>query len=371
MGDPFRRDEDLPPIDLAPLPETIEAEEDWGDGTVALPRIHPANLAGNQIVEASLALDRDPRTFTRWPFPDLDALTGPIAPGNVWFLAATSGGGKTTFVVSCIDRWQKQGRRVYVMPLETRPYEFRTYLACMEAGLHPGDVLSGDLMRHPDYRKIKADLKEIIIAQGSGHYLDHVMVSGQRWITLKGLETGLKEAKAFGADIVIVDHIDQIGVGDGETTYSEAKRITDGALQMAQDNDMQLWFTSQLKQSASVGDYLAKFMPPRKDHVLFGGLKENICTGMIGLFRPLRKRRHDEDPEAYISAIKAARSGVGDVSVTDVLEPNTMGVVAMKLRNYGSREGQKAYLRVERGRCEPIPERDKYTTASGYPRPVL
>ena len=53
------------------------------------------------------------------------------------------------------------------------------------------------------------------------------------------------------------------------------------------------------------------------------------------------------------------------------LEPSKMGGVTMKLRSCGSREGMKAYLRVENGRVESIPEKDKWTTASGYPRPAL
>ena len=339
------------------------------DGYEELPVIDKSVLASDQIAEANLALDRDPASFLRWPYPDLAALTGQMAPGNVWFCCAASGGGKTTFVSTTIEEWRKQGRRIYVMPLETRPHEFRTYLACMELGLHPGDVLSGELMRHPDYRQIRHELREAFFAQGRAPYLEQVMVSSQQAINLAGLQHGLKEAKAFGAHVVIVDHIDHIEGGEGSNSYAEAKRVTMGALRMAQDNEMLILFTSQLNTSVSKGDYLAKFMPPRRDHVLFGGLKESIATGMIGLFRPLRKKRPSESDDDYGKALKAARSGLG--SVTDVLEPNTMGVVAMKLRNYGSREGMKAYLRVENGRVESIPEKDKWTTASGYPRPAL
>lgn len=346
----------------------LEPLDDLEAGASELPTVHPHVTASDQIVDALNMLERRADVFTRWPFPDLDALTGPMAPGDVWFLSAASGGGKTTFVCSAITRWQQGGKRVYVMPLETKPKAFRTYMACMTAGVHPGDVLSGEYLRYPNAAAVRDMLRQTFHEQLHAPYVDQVMVSDQRAITLQGLEEGLREAKAFGADIVIVDHIDHIEGGDGANTYAEAKRINDGALRMAQDNGMLLLFTSQLNTSVSKGDYLAKYMPPRRDHVLFGALKENICTGMIGLFRPLRKPKEGESYDEWLDVVRQARTGLGQVSVADVLEPNTMGVVAMKLRNYGAREGQKAYLWVEKGRVHPMREADRYSTGGGLVR---
>ena len=325
-----------------------------------LPKIHPMVLAQNQVIDAMEMLDRRPETFVRWPFPELDALTGPMAPGNIWFVVATSGGGKTTFVSSVVDLWRTQGKRVYVMALETRPKEFRTYLACMATGVHPGDALSGQLLERPDAAQVRERLKTELMGQYKSPYVDRIMVSGARSIDMHGLETALQEAKAFRADVVIVDHIDHIEGGDGKSPYNEAKLVNDGALRFAQDNDLLLLFTSQLNMSGSKGDYLAKYLPPKKDHVAFGSLKERGATGMIGLFRPIRSRRQDETDEDYNAALRSARAGTGDVA--GMLEQNTMGVSAMKLRNYGSREGMKVLLSVEHGRVTPMAERDKHGT---------
>lgn len=342
----------------------------WADGEEEnLPQIHPMVIASDQVTEAMLDLDRPASTFVRWPFPDLDELTGPMAPGNVWFVCAASGGGKTTFVASVIDLWQRAEKRVYVMPLETRPAAFRTYLACMAAGVHPGDALSGELASMPDGLNIRERLKAEFHAQVKQPYVDRVMVSSRRAINLAGLTEGLQEAKSFKADVVVIDHIDHIDGGDGSNLYSEAKRVNDAALRMAQDNSLLLVFTSQLNMSASRGDYLSKFSPPKDEHIAFGSLKRRNATGMIGLYRPVRQRRPNETDEEYTACMKAARSGTG--SVTDALEPHTMGVVAMKLRNYGAREGSKAMLAVHGGRVLPIEERDKYTTNGGYVRRVM
>lgn len=86
-----------------------------GPGEEPLPEIHPEVLAMNQVHEAMNHLDRHPTTFVRWPFKALDELTGPLGPGEVWYVCAFSGGGKTTFVCSAIERWRQAGDRKSVV----------------------------------------------------------------------------------------------------------------------------------------------------------------------------------------------------------------------------------------------------------------
>jgi KaiC/GvpD/RAD55 family RecA-like ATPase len=333
-------------------------------GEELAPDVHPLVETSNQIIGALEHIDRHPATLVRWPYPDLDTLTGPMGGGEVWFTAAFSGGGKTTFVVSTIEAWRKQGKKVYVMPLELQPSRFRTYLACMEVGIRPGDALSGQLRSDPTRDGERAALKAAVTAQMHKEFSDFVRISPQRSIDVRGLENGLKEAKRFGADVVIVDHIDHIEDGDGQNLYAESVKVNNAALRMAQDNDLLLWFTSQLNMEIVKGkDHLAKFGPPMQHHLMFPTAKIKNATGIIGLFRPLRKRRPDEDEQDYLRTLKAAHAGEADA--TDALEPGVMGVTAMKLRNYGQHDGRKILLGVERGRVIPLNERDRYQTGFG------
>lgn len=323
-----------------------------------LPEIHPANLAFAQLSAAITHLDRHPDTLVRWPFGDLDALTGPMGAGEVWFVPAFSGGGKTTFIVSAIEAWRLQGLKMYVMPLELQPYRFRTMLACMETGTHPGDALSGALRADPMRVAERDNLRAALLRQGRDSYFEHVMVSEQRAINVRGLEAGLQEAKAFGADVVIVDHIDHIG---GKGNPAEAsKEVNHAALRMAQDNGLLLVFTSQLNMEIGKADRLAKYAAPMPHHVMYPSVKIQVATGMLGLFRPLRTMRENESPDDYALALKQARAGTADAP--DMLEPNTMGVVAMKLRNYGANEGKRINLAVDRGRVVHLPEKDRHAT---------
>lgn len=332
-----------------------------------LPVVHPVVAASNQIIDAIAHIERNPHRLVRWPYPALDEVTGPMGEGEVWFTAAFSGGGKTTFVVSTIHAWREAGKRIYVMPLELHASRFRTYLACMETGIHPGDALSGQLRSDPARKGDRERLVEAVRAQV--HH-ENLMISEQRSINVRGLEKGLKEAKAFGADVVIVDHIDHIEGGNGSNLYAESVAVNNAALVMAQENGMLLWFTSQLNMEIGKGrDHLAKFGPPMQHHLMFPTAKIKNATGIIGLFRPLRAPKPGETGKEYAAALKAARAG--DVDAPKALEPGVVGVNAMKLRNYGQHEGRKVILGFARGRVVPLEERDRYQTINGYMRQVI
>ena len=320
----------------------------------------PSVLAQNQVIGALSHLDRHPDSLVRWPFPDLDALTGPMGEGEVWFVSAFSGGGKTTFIASAIDAWRVAGKKVFVMPLELQPNRFRTMLACMETGIFPGDALSGQLRADPSRKEERERLVAALYAQTAGAYTKSVMVSEQRAINVAGLERGMMEAKAFGADVVIVDHIDHIEGTEKWSLYTASKQVNHAALKMAQDNHLLCVFTSQLNMEIAKVDRLSKYAPPMVHHNQFPSVKLQVATGMIGLYRPVRAPFPDEAPDEYARLIKDARSGATDAA--DALEKGVMGVVAMKLRNYGQREGVRIKLAVEHGRVLHLPEKDRYTT---------
>lgn len=342
----------------------------FDDDDDSLPAIHPAVLASDQVADAILHLEQNPAVSLCWPWPALDELTGPMNRGEVWFVVAFSGGGKTTFITSAIDRWVMQGKRVYVMPLELKPDTFRTYIACYHRQVHPGDAISLKLRTMPDGAAKRDAVIAALQEQHKSPWVERFMVSGQRSINVAGLKRGLQEAKAFGADVVIVDHIDHISGGDGSNLFSESKDVNHRALEMAQANDLLLVFTSQLNLNISRNpDHLAKYSPPRVDHVFMPSIKLQVATGMIGLFRKVRDPRPHETVDEYQDALRRARRG--DLEAPEVLDHHVMGVNAMKLRHYGAHEGKRVYLGFENGRVTPLEEKDRWTTTNGYPRPVV
>jgi hypothetical protein len=329
------------------------------------PAVHscPHTEAFDQVCEALDLVDRPASAFLQFPFPELAALTGGMAPGDVWFVCAFSGNGKTSFLSSAIDAWYEAGKKVYVLPLETRPKTFRTTWACHRLGFHPGDVLSGKLAEHPNEVAMRRQIRAELECQVAGPQVQRVRIKGVTAINTARLAYAVAEAAEWGADVVIIDHIDHIAGGDGSNLYAESVAVNHAALDLAQDYGIVLLAASQLNNAAMAAgrDRLAQYGPPQPNHVFMGGHKRQIATGMIGLHRKLRDRADDEDVKSYKAAIQAARTG--DVDVHTVLEPGIMAATAMKLRNYGQRENQRAYLGMQQGRVLSLPERDRYRTS--------
>lgn len=325
-----------------------------------------------QVAEASADLDVDPSDIVRWPYPELDAVTGPLGSGgDIWIIGAASGGGKTTFVASTIERWRAQGLRIYVMPLETQPKRFRTYLACMSLGIPPGDALSKRLRFMPDGEAKRMSIKAALDEQFKPPFVEQVYVDACTAIDVAGLTAGFGRAAAWGANVVIVDHIDHVAGGDGSSPAADSKRVCHAALELAKKYNILPVLTSQLNMDAMRGgsDRLAKYQPPQVNHLWMPGVKTHVATGIVGLFRKVRDPLPSETKDDYVNTIKRARAG--DLEPTEVLDPHVMGTVAMKLRNYGQHEGKRSFLAFERGRVAPLEARDQYTTDGGRLRKVI
>lgn len=193
------------------------------------------------------------------------------------------------------------------------------------------------------------------MAQVHSPTCDQLRVMSEPEITLTAFQRACAVAAEMNADVVIVDHVDHIAAGNGTNLYAESIRVNRQALKMAQDLGLLLVLTSQLNTDSVRGrDHLMKFAPPREQDLKFGGHKREISTGMLGLFRPLRRARPDEDADDFKRVIKLARAG--ELEPRHVLMPDTMGVVLMKDRNYG-RDGLKTLLAVMNGRVEDRDER--------------
>lgn len=317
--------------------------------------VSPAAVASDQVVAALLDIERAPDSYVRWPYVILDALYGGMAPATVHYVVGFSGMGKSTFIASVIGRWVGQGRRVDVMPLETSAKTFRTYLACQEAGIDPGAMLSGDFWRWPNAEAVRATVAETLRAQMRGAFGERCYVHGVEAVTATKLRVAARDAAERGAEILVVDHIDHIE-GDGErraSLYEQSVQVNRAALSVARDTGLVLVLMSQANQEALRGnpDHMAKYAALRDSQVLQGGHKRQVATGMLGIYRPLLDCPEGADVgevAEWKEAVSRARRGEEPPSTA--LEPGAVGVNLMKSRNYGGREGQRVRLRWSAGR---------------------
>lgn len=320
---------------------------------------HPVDvpeIAADQMLDAVGDLGLDAGAYLRWPWRDLDALYGGMAPGTVHYVVAFSGMGKTTFISSAILRWREQRIMLDVMPLENRPRTFRTYLACQTIGVDPGLMLSGDYLARDDAAELRERVRAAVIAQTNREIVHLLHVHDVPEVNVAALRAAAKRATARGAKALIVDHIDHVSDTDGEkrrSLHEISVAVNRAVLGIAQETGLVMLCMSQANQEAlrNTSDHLAKYMPLRDNHVLNGGHKRQVATGMLGLYRPLLPLPSGSDPEAFEEwkeTIKLARQGT--TTPQTALEPYTMGVNLMKSRNYGGREGNRVSLAWEAGR---------------------
>jgi hypothetical protein len=310
----------------------------------------------DQARAAEQHLNQPASAHLHLPFRALDSLVGGISPGDVWFVAAFSGNGKTSLLMSLVLRLLSEGKTVYYMGLESRPYILRTQLACLRLGYDVGEVLSGAAKQWSAWDSIRAEIVTDLKQQRALKAGYQFLVDGQSAIQADGLTPALHAAAMAKADLVIIDHIDHLQLGDGGSIYDQSRKVTHLLLHLAHEYRLRLFIATQLNNEAAKGDRLAIYQPPQPHHVYMGAHKRMIATGMLGLFRPTRPGLSKEE-------VNAVRNGIAEPKT--ILEPNAMGVVCMKHRFFGHREGARATLRVERGKVDDLSEIDREAIAYG------
>lgn len=310
---------------------------------------HPTVEASDQIVDATLDLNRRPEDFLHMPWAALDGMVGGIAPSDLWFVGAYSGHGKTTFLTSALDAWYESGKSVYYMGLESKPKTLRTHWACKRLGLDAGDVLSGKLMEREDWQFTRERIKAEINSQMKGDRSEQIYFSPRQFVDADSLHKAAKEAAALNSDVFIIDHVDHLE-GEGQGLFEQSTRVLKMLLWVSQEYSLRVLAATQFNNEMVKGNRLGLHLPPTPTAVWMGGFKRMISSGMIGLYRPLKFGGIDDD------TLKSFAKGNGEPQ--DVCEPNVMAVSVMKHRLYGNREGRRVFLRVEKGKVVDLPEHE-------------
>lgn len=331
--------------------------------------------AQRQADDALRALARPGSAYLDLPWRDLAQLVGPIPPGELHYVCAFSGSGKTTFLMSLADLWTSAGVRVDYLGLETRPHVLRTQWACRFLArttdwfdIHPGDALKGVLRRRaeagePHAQRCLEALRETVRAHGYDERSALRFVPGD-WADSRLLIRAAYEAQDRGARVVIVDHIDHVG-DDGGSAIEASHYVNTVCLALAQQFGCVFLVASQANAEALRGDRLGIYQPPAENHVWLGQKKRQLADGMIGLSRKLRPAPqptgddvYDERQEkAHAALLKRARAGDG-TALEQLIVPNTMEVVLMKDRAYG-RERATCLLGVHHGRVTDLPDPER------------
>lgn len=304
----------------------------------------------DEAVEAAVDLTRDAETYFHFPWPALDQVVGGMPPGDVCYVGAFSGHGKTTFLSSLTDAvFEQTETKLFYMGLESKPKTLRTHWACKRLGYDAGDLLTGAYLDWPNATDVRKAVEAELVSQTVGDKYRRVRFSGAAYVDAPRLWQEAKRADAFGAGIFVIDHVDHIA-GRSGSLYEQSREVNQAILDIAHEFGFLMLVATQFNLDAVRGKRALLHLAPQPTYVKMGNHKREVAAWMLGLYKPLKLTGCD--PEA----LKRYNAHGGDTS--EILEPNTMAVSVMKHRYYGNREGQKAYLRVNHGRVCDIEARE-------------
>lgn len=305
------------------------------------------SMADEQFAAAVSRLHENTVNYPRYPWGELSDLAGPMCPQDLILVAARTGQGKSTFLLSLFDRLiAEQKRSGLYIGLEQSPAILRAKWGCMRSGVAPKLVLatrphergSHDWQLAMD--KVQAELKW----QQSAGVRERAHFSATRKINARGLRLWTEWAVDRGCEFVVVDHIDRMQHGPGQNSFHELSETVRLAKELAVEHNIVMLVASQVGRPA---DQLEQFMPPSLHNLRGAGTKEEEADTVLGIYRPLKPDATDKD-------LKQVRQGLMDRDY--VIQPNAMGVMLLKHRLDGPVAGKAVKLRVWHGRVQTFQE---------------
>lgn len=311
----------------------------WGQPTPTLRLAKPdeapdfASRTRTQVRNARDLIRQDFDACVRMPWNALHEVIGHgLLPYQLWTIAAASGHGKTTFAMNLVKAWVETGKRVYVVPLEQPTDVMRVYLAALTLGFSTRLALANK------WREMRADARdaiesELVRQEDEGELLHFSDVD---FLTVSGLPKLLDEAKAFNADVIIIDHVHHIR-GSGRNKYADFENICQTLHGFAKDARTPVVGMAQLNRGL-VRDRVRAFLPPDVESIQGGDVLRQVSPVVMGLYRPLVDGVTRKD---------FARIRLGE-PIKEFLKPNTVGVTVLKSRISGD-TGDVVPLRYDRG----------------------
>lgn len=315
-------------------PDVLEAMA----GQIALKAgvgVDPIELSIVQSYQALELVTRDLSCAVTWGWEPLDELMGPMLPGELWLVGATTGNGKSTFLHNLQAGLAERKVSTLCFPLEVEPEQFRLRMACWRRGMDFDAVLSHDWAA---LETTEQDAREALIVELAHLQRDPFLhVAPPRSITLEALHRWIQwGVTQCGADVVVVDHLHRFDVGGGSAgDYRVAmSRLARELRDLGRHLGVVIICAVQLNREK---DPLDDFQPPDLYRIKEAAAIAEEAAGVVMLSR-------DIDPQADKTLMRAVRSRRALPSVVE--RKGCMVVTCRKHRRRGRAKHHSVRLRV-------------------------
>lgn len=301
-------------------------------------------LAIRQLHDAQELLHEDKTGYPRFKrLTGIHALTGSMAPGEIWMLGAQVGSGKSLLCQNLMDDLIEQRVQTLYIGTEQDSHVLKLKHACMRAGVSPRLMLKpeDDMVNTDFYRRsveaVEAEMEWLCSKEIS----KYALFANCEYVNQAQLNKWIRGGvRKYNVQCVIVDHIDQVEHGTGQNAVHEATASVQLLHNLAREFQMPIVIANQLKRSQ---EPMKRYAPPEAQDFAGTSAKERVASVMLGLWRPLRTDLSIEDLRDVLKAAKH-----GGTSEDKVYQENTMGVRLLKDR-LGTAPGRQCKLFVGKG----------------------
>lgn len=313
---------------------SFRAWED-GDDTAATPN----NQSEWQAAEGLLLAWGCWEPVMTWPYVKLDALLGPILPGDVVVMGAATGNGKSTLISNLLDA--DKSNRFTICPLETKAWKFKVKMACLRLGYDVAAVFQKrwDELGVPE-SVARTNLTREIRRLAESPDRERIRFVDAPELTVEQVESVMVEAADVGHRLVIVDHLHHMDHGRGPRDEG-IRRTMKRTKAKAEELDIAVLYTAQIGRPDK-RDLRRRFYPPDLADLQGASAIEQVADIVALLFMPLSPTVKVADLDDVI---------MGQREFHTVFKSHTMGVKCAKHRLDGARSrGQVAELDFRMGK---------------------
>ena len=212
-------------------------------------------------------------------FNNLDSITGGIFPGELWVIGARAKHGKTTIgwqiANSSCNKYTK--RNCLFISLEMRPTELLEREAASLTGWKMSKVRSKKTDDEYDYLLLK-------ISEQSESHIYYFGVSDSSGLSVKDMESmATYMQKAYGLDMIVVDHLHLISDSDSKTEYERVTNVSRSLKMLALSLDVPILCLAQLNREVERRD--VKNKRPVLSDIRGSGAVEQDANGILFFYR--------------------------------------------------------------------------------------
>jgi replicative DNA helicase len=281
-------------------------------------------------------------------FPDLEKITGPMLPGQLWVVLARPENGKTTFCMNVGLKWVMTPPRIGFAYFGTEEGAESQQLrfASLLSGNPAAEVLAGEWHKiggEDAEREIQSALLDINL----GEYAELVFFCEETRPRLGDVKRAAEDAVKLGLPVLVLDHFHRMAVPESHNQVATLAETVRQVKQLAVETGLVILMAAQAKRAAEGS--LARFLPPLAESGMGTSALEQEADVMLGLFRPIGM--WDEEKRDYRPLTRGELSAFerGELEQGNVLIPNTMGVKVLKHRRNADYSGRIVKLHCERG----------------------